>query len=110
MENYNGATRSARTRIRVSSSCGTIQRSFTTPDLHKEKTYHIALHVLTVAKEKPNVDTKLVKNPRIVDAYFSQRANFEKIQEQIYLTLSSEVLKKRFSEHVEFYDQRSFKM
>ena len=55
------------------------------------------------------IQSQLKKNPLIVDASFSQRDKFEKIQEQIDSTLSSEVLNKRFSEHTEFNDQCGFK-
>ena len=45
----------------------------------KEKTYQIALHVLTTQKHNPNADVKPVENPYVVEKSFFQRSKFEQI-------------------------------
>ena len=89
METDDGAVSSTRTRIRMSSSRTSNQSRLITPFQRKEKNCKIALHILTLAKQKLNADVKPVENLRIVDEYFSQRTKFDKIQEQIDLSLSS---------------------
>jgi hypothetical protein len=67
----------------------------------KEKTYQIALHVLTTQKHNPNADVKPVENPYVLEKLFLQRSKFEQIVEIVDQTLSSEMFKIRFAEHTE---------